>query len=146
MSQEEMTNKKAKLSFTSDSSAASASVPDVASPLAISGVVESDMPTAGPSGIDYATITSGTLISSTPAAKAPQAQCNRCKKHAKNRKAMKKKVDRLGKQVEKLKGKLNALKEFKVSFFISFNNPKIGMKFLIVYPVCFLHFYGQCLL
>lgn len=30
---------------------------------------------------------------------------------------MKKKVDFLGKQVEKLKGKLKALKEFKVSFF-----------------------------
>ena len=119
MSQEEVTNKKAKLSFTSDSSAASASVPDAASPSAISGVVESDMPIAGSSGIDYATITSGTLICNTPAAKAPQAQCNKCKKHAKKRKAMKKKVDRLEKQVEKLKGKLKALKDVKVTFLIT---------------------------
>ena len=85
------------------------------------------MPFAGPSGIDDATITSGTVICSTRAAKAPQAQCNKCKKHAKRRKAMKKKVDRLGKQVEKLKGKLKALNDVKVTFFISFNIPKISM-------------------
>ena len=58
MSQEVVTNKKAKLSYTSDSSAASASVPDAASPSAISGVAESDLPIAGPSGIGYATIAS----------------------------------------------------------------------------------------
>ena len=76
-------------------------------------------PIAGPSGIDYATITSGTLICSTPAAKAPQAQRNKCKKHANKRKAMKKKVDRLEKQVEKLKGKLKALKDVKLTFLLA---------------------------
>ena len=116
MSQEEVTSKKAKLSFTSDSSAVSASVPDAASPLEISGVEESDMPVASPSGIDYVTITSGTPICSTPAVKAPQKQSNKCEKHAKQRKVMKKKMDRLEKRVERLKGKLKVLKDVKVIF------------------------------
>ena len=85
--QEEVTSKKAKLSFTSDSSAVSASVPDPVSPLEIGGVEESDMPVAGPSGIDYATITSGTPICSTPDVKAPQTQCNKCKKTCQTKKS-----------------------------------------------------------
>ena len=128
---QEVTSKKAKLSFTSDSSAVSASVPDAVSPLEIGGVEESDMLVAGPFGIDYATIiTSGTPICSTPDVKAPQTQCNKCKKHAKQRKAMKKKVDRLEKRVEKLKGKLKVLKEVEVTFYkqyICMKIPKISM-------------------
>ena len=127
---QEVQSKKAKLSFTSDSSAVSASVPDAVSPLEIGGVEESHMPVAGPSGIDYATITSGTPICSTPDVKAPQTQCNKCKKHAKQRKAMKKKVDRLEKRVEKLKGKLKVLKEVEVTFYkqyICMKIPKISM-------------------
>ena len=128
--QEEVTSKKAKLSFASDSSVVSASVPDSVSPFEIGGVEESDMPVSGPSGIDYATITSGTPLCSTPDVKAPQTRCNKCKKHAKQRKAMKKKVDRLEKQVEKLKGKLKVLKEVKIIFYkqyISVKIPKMSM-------------------